>query len=470
MSDKKTQTRARILGAATQALLERGAVEPSVGEVMGAAGLTVGGFYAHFQSKDALMLEAFEQLLGKRRELLGELDPGLSGKERRALAAAFYLSRKHRDAQVDAGCPLPATLAEVARLPEGFREVLSRHVEIMVASLAESPEETDVALADLVLMIGGLALARALGPGEAVRPGSACRQAGGELRRYEMSSLTWIRGFNGTIGRIAPRWTAERMRRAFMMPGEWPPKDWELPLLASSERVTLRFGLSVLRWGEGPAVLLLHGWAGRPTQFAHLIEQLVGAGYSVYALDAPAHGRSPGREANVVLFAHALLEAAGELPPLRAVVGHSLGGAAALLAAQMGLRSEALVTVSAPSRILEQLRLFARFVGLPALARSHFIRLVERQAGISAACLDVARYRLEMPGLVVHADDDPRVAVENAERIHAAWPASRLLRLPGGGHHRLLGERRLSESLLALLEERPAMRACRRVEKTASAS
>lgn len=62
--------------------------------------------------------------------------------------------------------PLPATLAEVARLPEGFREVLSRHVEIMVASLAESPEETDVALADLVLMIGGLALARALGPGE----------------------------------------------------------------------------------------------------------------------------------------------------------------------------------------------------------------------------------------------------------------------------------------------------------------
>ena len=166
MSDKKTQTRARILGAATQALLERGAVEPSVGEVMGAAGLTVGGFYAHFQSKDALMLEAFEQLLGKRRELLGELDPGLSGKERRALAAAFYLSRKHRVAQVDAGCPLPATLAEVARLPEGFREVLSRHVEIMVASLAESPEEADVALADLVLMIGGLALARALGPGE----------------------------------------------------------------------------------------------------------------------------------------------------------------------------------------------------------------------------------------------------------------------------------------------------------------
>ncbi|MDT1028360.1 alpha/beta hydrolase, partial [Pseudomonas paraeruginosa] len=81
----------------------------------------------------------------------------------------------------------------------------------------------------------------------------------------------------------------------FMRPGEWPPKDWERPLLASSARVTLRFGLSAWRWGEGPAVLLLHGWGGRPTQFAHLSEQLVGAGYCVFALDAPAHGRSPGR-------------------------------------------------------------------------------------------------------------------------------------------------------------------------------
>ncbi|MGV8267808.1 alpha/beta hydrolase, partial [Pseudomonas aeruginosa] len=59
-----------------------------------------------------------------------------------------------------------------------------------------------------------------------------------------MSSLTWIRGFNGTTGRIAPRWRAERMRQAFMMPGEWPSKVLELPLLASSELVTLRFGLS----------------------------------------------------------------------------------------------------------------------------------------------------------------------------------------------------------------------------------
>ena len=124
MSDKKAQTRERILAAASAALLQRGPAEPSVGEVMGAAGLTVGGFYAHFESKDALMLEVFQQMLCRRRELLDQLDQSLPADERRALVAAFYLSRKHRDAS-DQGCPLPSSLGELTRLPESFRSVLA---------------------------------------------------------------------------------------------------------------------------------------------------------------------------------------------------------------------------------------------------------------------------------------------------------------------------------------------------------
>ena len=58
MNDKKAQTRERILQAASNALIQRGPVEPSVSEVMGAAGLTVGGFYAHFGSKEELLRAA----------------------------------------------------------------------------------------------------------------------------------------------------------------------------------------------------------------------------------------------------------------------------------------------------------------------------------------------------------------------------------------------------------------------------
>jgi len=268
-----------------------------------------------------------------------------------------------------------------------------------------------------------------------------------------MSSLSWIRGFNATVGWVAPHVVANRMRRAFLTPHDQPPRDWELPLLGQAERITLRFGLSALRWGSGPTVLLLHGWEGRPTQFAVLIKALVEAGYGVVALDGPAHGRSPGREANVVLFARALLEAASELPPLKAVIAHSMGGASALLATQMGLRAEALVTIAAPSKVLTVLRRFARFVGLPPQARAHFVRLIEQHAGMPASHLDVARYQLDFPGLVVHAEDDPVVPVSEADAIHEAWFDSCLLRLEKGGHQRVLADPRLVEAILTLLAE-----------------
>ncbi|MDH4869917.1 alpha/beta fold hydrolase [Pseudomonas sp. BN515] len=268
-----------------------------------------------------------------------------------------------------------------------------------------------------------------------------------------MNSLSLIRGVNATLGRLAPQAVARRMRRQFMTPRNLPPRDWEMPLLSSSERITLRFGLSALRWGSGPTVLLMHGWEGRPTQFASLIQALVDAGYGVVALDAPAHGRSPGRESNVVLFARALLEAAGELPPLHAVIGHSMGGASALLASQMGLQARALVSISAPSRILGPLRSFAHYMGLPPRARAHFVSQVETHAGIPAANLDVQRYQLDIPGLVVHADDDPIVPAGDAQVIHDAWFDSQLLRLEQGGHQRLLSDSRLIRAVLGLLAQ-----------------
>lgn len=266
-----------------------------------------------------------------------------------------------------------------------------------------------------------------------------------------MSTLSWIRGVNGTLGHLAPEHVAGKMRRAFMSPRTLPPRDWELPLLARAERITLRFGLSALRWGQGPTVLLMHGWEGRPTQFAALIETLVAAGHTVVSLEGPGHGRSPGHQAHVVLFARALLEAAAELPPLRAVIGHSMGGASVMLALQWGLRAEAAVSIAAPARLLGVMRGFARNLGLPARARAAFIRQVERDIGVQIARLDVTGYQLDLPGLVVHASDDVLVPAGESQVIHKAWFDSRLLLLEEGGHVRVLADPRLGEAVLELL-------------------
>jgi pimeloyl-ACP methyl ester carboxylesterase len=125
------------------------------------------------------------------------------------------------------------------------------------------------------------------------------------------------------------------------------------------------------------------------------------------------------------------------------------------------LRTEALVTIAAPSRVLSVLRRFAAFMGLPREARYRFIRQVERLAGMPVKQLDVSRYSLDMPGLVVHAEDDPQVPVDEAQAIHAAWPGSRLLRLQAGGHQRVLADPALSDAVLALLEGQEVSRARR---------
>ena len=153
----------------------------------------------------------------------------------------------------------------------------------------------------------------------------------------------------------------------------------------------------------------------------------------------------------MVLFARALLEAAAELPPLRAVIGHSMGGASVLLALQMGLRTEAAVSIAAPARLLGVLRGFAHRLGLPARARAAFIRQIERDVGMQIARLDVTGYQLELPGLVVHAADDALVPADEAHVIHKSWFDSRLMLLEEGGHQRVLADPRLSEAVLELL-------------------
>ena len=88
---------------------------------------------------------------------------------------------------------------------------------------------------------------------------------------------------------------------------------------------------------------------------------------------------------------------------------------------------------------------------MPRQARARFVRMVEQSAGMPAAQLDVERYRLDFPGLVVHAEDDPMVPFGEAQNIHAASPGSRLLRLERGGHSKPLGDRQGVEAVLELL-------------------
>ena len=164
---QKGASRRRILRSAGRLMRQRGIARSSVQEIMRASGLTVGAFYAHFRSKDDLLLTAIREGGGEmwRREL--EASRGLPRAARREALVGAYLSRQHRDRAAD-GCMLPAAVGEIARAGSSYRAALARSVEGLgqgVAALCgrEAGDQED-ALAVIALMYGGLSLSRGLGP------------------------------------------------------------------------------------------------------------------------------------------------------------------------------------------------------------------------------------------------------------------------------------------------------------------
>ena len=166
-TERKESSRRKIVESAGCRLKERGIAGTSVAGVMDGAGMTVGGFYAHFPSKQALVIEAFRSSFRKAGELLqaGLEDKG--GSEWIEAVARRYLSRAHRDTPVQ-GCPLPSTAGEIARADQPVRDALAVEIDSYVSLLEPKLNEVGVssprgeALATLSLMVGGLTLARAL--------------------------------------------------------------------------------------------------------------------------------------------------------------------------------------------------------------------------------------------------------------------------------------------------------------------
>lgn len=165
-AEHKQKTRERVLKEAAKAIRAEGPFKVGVAGVMARAGLTHGGFYAHFPSREDFVAEAIGQMFAEARDQqvrrMGDLEP------REALGAYidFYLDMAHRDSTT-AGCPLPFLAADAPRLEglarsryaEGAAGLTKRLAERLAAIGHAHPDETAASM--LAEMVGALGLARA---------------------------------------------------------------------------------------------------------------------------------------------------------------------------------------------------------------------------------------------------------------------------------------------------------------------
>ena len=163
---RKAETHDRILKEAAAVIRIEGADRASVSAIMARAGLTVGGFYAHFTSKDDMLANAVDYMFLDRYALFLE---HLDDPDPEAILSRFidtYLSMRHRDA-TERGCPIPALAGEISRMAGPVREAFTRgidNLESAVRGLLQRLERDgaeDLARSLIAEMTGAISLARA---------------------------------------------------------------------------------------------------------------------------------------------------------------------------------------------------------------------------------------------------------------------------------------------------------------------
>jgi TetR/AcrR family transcriptional repressor of nem operon len=164
-SEQKERTREGILDAASKLVRERGIVGARVADVMAAAGLTVGGFYAHFESKTALVDETLRRTGDLMRERLFAGIDDKPEEDRAEVIVKRYVSVLHRDEEA-LGCTLPAVAGEIGTTAPEHGRAIAAQVDAFAAALEKRlphgvPHKRHVALGLVAAMVGGITLARA---------------------------------------------------------------------------------------------------------------------------------------------------------------------------------------------------------------------------------------------------------------------------------------------------------------------
>jgi TetR/AcrR family transcriptional repressor of nem operon len=166
--DYKARTRQKVLAEAAKVMRAEGLQGMGVANVMSKAGLTHGAFYAHFESKDALIAETILEMAQAARGKFDAVTEGLEPAEALRKYIAFYLSPRHRD-NTETSCPLPWLAGEITRLEAPSRKRYGASVagltELLAVRLrALKHADADAAASSVVAeLVGALALSRAVG-------------------------------------------------------------------------------------------------------------------------------------------------------------------------------------------------------------------------------------------------------------------------------------------------------------------
>jgi len=262
---------------------------------------------------------------------------------------------------------------------------------------------------------------------------------------------------------FSPRFAGWLLARLFLGARRFKTPDRKRSWMADCKRFEVESGahrLAAWARGEGPTVLLAHGWEGRGSQLGAFMEPLVTAGFRVVTFDAPGHGGSTGRASSMPEMSQAILDLGRVEGPFSAVIAHSAGSAAVTVAVKWGLEVDRLVYISPPFDPAAYLAALANLLGLPNAVARHARASIERRFGLPMATFSASSSARSMthPLLAIHDEGDREVPLEQVRRLIEIWAGADLMVTSGLGHRRILRDvtvlKRVVEELTSEAEAR----------------
>jgi pimeloyl-ACP methyl ester carboxylesterase len=244
---------------------------------------------------------------------------------------------------------------------------------------------------------------------------------------------------------VAPFLAHRYFIKIFFTPLHYPIPEKEREMEKRAEKFSVQAAGQTIQcysWGKGPVILLVHGWAGRATQFRKFIEPLTTMGYRVVGFDGPAHGNSTGKKTNILEFEETLKNIYAEVGEPKAIIAHSYGGGAALFAAMRGLRVKRLINIATPTIGDEIINAYLKAIRgsakTGAFFKSYMIREFGKPFDEFTSLHFIKHLRQEIELLLVQDENDKEVPVQHALEMKKIHPQATLLITKGLGHTRIL--------------------------------
>ena len=246
-----------------------------------------------------------------------------------------------------------------------------------------------------------------------------------------------------TIAFFNPIWAARLTLYLYSKPLKGRLDEDMAKFLASAdESPVLNFNneidIQTYHWkGNGPTVLLLHGWESNASRWRLFIKLLQRSDYNIVAMDGPMHGKTGGKRFSAILYAH-LAEIVVKHYSAHYVIGHSVGGMTTVyLGSHFNLPSlKGLVVIGSSNRWLDVADRFHSALGLnnkviQAFDKVFFDWYKKPQSYYNTE--DFAA-KITLPGLVIHDSTDMINYVEDGRSIHQNWSNSQYIETTGFGH------------------------------------